>query len=172
MVFNFFSIRVRLEFSFVLLMLFALLFRVENVLQLVLFASLHELGHIITLLLFKGRIDEINIAFYGIGLKHGSRLTVIRELIFLLSGIAVNGAFALFDICREVNLPLFIINALPVYPLDTGRALSLFLPYRCVRITGVAVTVLLLAFSVITRNFSAFLIAAYIIVFSLKEEIK
>ena len=172
MVFNINGTKLRLEFSFILIIAFSMLFNAEKVLKIMLFASLHEAGHITALYLFKGRADEINLAFYGIGLKHSSRLTPLRETVFLLSGVAVNLLLCIAGVQRDINLPLLIINALPVYPLDGGRALSIILPYKACRVISLITVTGILLYAVITLNISAFLIFIYIVIFSLKEEIK
>ncbi len=172
MVFYINKTKFTIEFSFILIIAFSMLFSSQRVLNIILFASLHEAGHIAALYLFGGKAEEIRLAFYGIGLKHSSDLKHYQELIFLLSGIIVNLTFLALGIHKDINLVLFIINALPVYPLDGGRALSLVLPYKACKIISIFTVTAIILYAVITMNISAFLIAAYIIIFSLKEEIR
>ena len=160
------------SFSFVLMLCAALLTGAPQLGWLLAFAALHEGGHLMLLLLFGGKPDSITLAFYGVGLRHSARLTRLQEWLFLLGGIGVNAAFVLLNIHREINLPLFLINAVPIYPLDMGRALRLYLPYRFCRALSAAVLAAMVISAVVLRNASLGLIAAYIIVFSIKEDLK
>ena len=154
-----------------LMLSFALAIGTPQLLWVLLFASLHELGHLLVLCLFGGKPARLTVAFYGVGLCTASRLNRWQELLFLLAGIGVNALFFSLRIHPEVNGPLLLINALPIVPLDMGRAVSLFLPYRLCRAVAVAFFILLVAAAVWLRNLSLAAIAGYILVFSLKEEL-
>ncbi len=171
MVFKIFNCQLKIEFSFVLLLAVALLTGVNRLLYVLLFAVLHETGHLVALLLFGGKPERITIAFYGIGLKHTAHFKRWQEWLFLLSGIGVNALLSILRVHPEINLPLLIINALPVYPLDMGRALALYLPYRICRVLSVVVLLSMVTAALLMRNWSLGLIAAYIFLFSLKEEL-
>ena len=174
MVFHIHNCQIRLEFGFILILAFSLISSAENVLWLLLFASLHETGHILSLLCFGGQPDSLTLSYYGVGMKHSVSLSVFQELLFLLSGVMVNGAFVILNIHREINFALFLINILPLYPLDGGRALKLVLNQICnLRISAIifkSITVLFTAVLIIcavkTKSISLILIAAYILIFS------
>ena len=172
MVFKIFHCKFKIEFSFILLVAFALLGNADNLLLLLLFASLHECGHLLLLLLFKGKPDSLTLSFYGIGLRHSCLLERYKECIFLLGGIAVNGIFAVLNIHREINLPLLVINALPLYPLDMGRAIALFIPYKICRVISALFLTAMIISSIVMQNVSLILISLYIIVFSIKEDLR
>ena len=101
--------------------------RNDNLLYVLLLSSAHELGHMVALYLFGGRAEEIRVSCYGIGLKEHNNFDFTREIIFLLSGLAVNLIFVLIDVQREINLAIMFVNALPIYPLDGGRITKLLL---------------------------------------------
>lgn len=171
MVLRCFGCRLKIEFSFMLMLALSLVTGTQRIVYVMLFAALHELGHIVALLLFGGRPETLTLAFYGVGLRHSSPLKRWQEWLFLFAGIAVNAFLAALQIHPEINLPLLLINALPVYPLDMGRALALYLPYRVCQVLSVIIFAALVGGALLTRNWSLGLIAAYLFVFSLKEEL-
>ncbi|MCR5208333.1 MAG: M50 family metallopeptidase [Eubacterium sp.] len=134
-----------------------------------LFSVLHESGHIFSLLLFKERPDEIRLSFYGASLKYGGVLSPVKEAMFLLSGIAINLIFALADIKRCINLSLLFVNALPIIPLDGGRALSLILKYKTMRIISALTLCILFVTALALKNLSLVLISVYVAVYSYYE---
>lgn len=170
MVFNIYGCKLKIDFSFFLIIAFSVLFNAKSLLKLLIFASFHELGHIVSLYLMKSRPSNINISFYGIGLKHNAKLSTLNELIFLLSGIAVNTVFFLLNIDQDTNYRLIAVNALPVLPLDGGRALSLFVPEGIMKMISAVCLVLLALFSLISLNLSLLIIVVYIFVYSYFEE--
>ena len=171
MVFYIKNCKITTEFSFFLIFAFSLLLRTKSVLYVLLFASLHEFGHILMLRVFGYLPDSITVSFYGISMKHSANLNMFSEILFLLSGVAINVLFAVFDIHKEINIPLAAINILPVVPLDGGRVLSLFVNERIMRILSVITIVLLLIYSIIIANYSLILICVYIIIYSYFEGI-
>lgn len=170
---------VEIQYSFLLIIAFSMLFKSYEYLYILLFSALHELGHLITLYLFKGRADKLVFAYYGIGLKRRAELSYIKELIFLLSGIIVNLVFYLFGIHREINLVLIFINALPIYPLDCGRAfklilnniLSLNVSDKLYNAFSIMIIIALIVLAVYVKSISLGLIIVYIIVYSLNNSV-
>ncbi|MBE6741761.1 MAG: hypothetical protein E7570_05595 [Ruminococcaceae bacterium] len=163
-----------IEYSFLLVIAFTLLSGSYNILYVILFSSLHETAHLISLLLFKGDVKRIRIAFYGMGLEYKANLSFICELLFLISGVTVNFAISALNIFREINYSLAIINLLPLYPLDGGRALKLILNklfnlnvsdlvFRIISFAFIAAMIIYIA---VTRNIQLLIITIYIIVFS------
>ena len=175
--FKVFGVTVRLDFSFLLVIYLSMLMQFDSVLYILLFSSLHEMGHIVILLLEGEKPDEISISYYGIGLQHKAALIMIQEVLFLSGGVMMNLVFYFFGICPEINLALALINALPLYPLDGGRIVSLItdalLPAKVSRMVLTAITVsfllLLLICAICFTNVSLFLIVLYIIFYSMNH---
>ena len=173
MVFNLKGYKVRIEYSFLLVLSFSALLKESEVLYVLLFSFLHEAGHIILLCLLSGKADEIVFAFYGIGLKHSSVLTKNKEILFLSGGVIVNFIFAALNIHREINLALLFLNVLPLYPLDGGRILKLLFginekPFKALTYV---ISTLLLIYSIYINNIYLIVICIYVIIFSLKEDL-
>ena len=170
MKFKLFDIDFEVSFLFFVIICTALIANNYDFIYVLLFSSLHELGHIISLYFLGGKADKITISFYGIGLKHSSDLPVSKEILFLVSGILVNLLFILLNLKREINLALFVINALPIYPLDMGRCTKLVLEkYFDVRVSyflmyamSIVALVLLVGYSIYYKKFSLLIISAYL----------
>ena len=158
------NILFKLDFSFFILLSFAVLYGYESTVQIILFSILHELGHLIMLLIFK-------LSFYGISLKYRNSLSKIKEFFVLLCGPMVN--LILFIVFRdEINLILFILNIFPAVPLDGGRIIKLFFP----KVSAIITIIFLIALMCLScyllieyKIYSLFLIASYLSIFNYKE---
>lgn len=156
-----------------------MLFNIQMVLIVMLMSMLHEMGHILSLCSFGCKPDSIKIAFYGIGLKHSVSLSRIKEFFFLISGISVNLVLYFLGVYKEINLALIVINSLPIYPLDGGRALKIILnscfsiksSKNVFRVIGIFTYLFLFSIAIKTKNVSLFLIAIYSIIYSVNNSI-
>ncbi len=157
-----------IDFSFVLIISLALLFGAGGLLRLLLFSGLHELGHLAALAICKKRTDSLRLSFYGAALKYSASLSKGRECFVLLCGPLVNLLLFLF-LKDEINISLFILNLLPIYPLDGGRALRLFLPRVSDYVSYVFLAVFI-AFSLYLiachKVYSMLLISVYLLVYT------
>lgn len=173
------DVKVQIEYSFVLIISFFLLLGNYSMMYVLLFSALHELGHIALLYALGGKADKITVAYYGIGLKHQAKFTVGKEILFLLGGILVNGAFAIFNVHRQINLSLLLINAMPIYPLDGGRVIKLLLysafdlalSDKLFLAVGICSIIAIIIAAVIYGNLSLALIAFYLIIYSLNNSL-
>ncbi|WP_413854739.1 site-2 protease family protein [Candidatus Ruminimicrobium bovinum] len=106
---------------------------------------IHELGHLLMALLLGGELIKINI--YPLGgiskFKFDLNISIIKEFLVLISGpiMQIIGYFILVNILKDYNklisiyhYSILIFNLVPIYPLDGGRILNLFLsifiPYK------------------------------------------
>jgi stage IV sporulation protein FB len=171
------NVEFKIEFSFLLLIALSYFLQNKNVIYVILFSALHEIGHIIMLYILGGKAQKITIAYYGIGLVHKSRFNDFKQILFLLSGVSVNLIFALLNIKRNINLALFLVNILPLYPLDGGRAFKLILNNifgiiisdKIFITFSIIIILLLIIVSIYLKNLSLVLIVIYIIIYSINN---
>ncbi len=116
----------------------------------VLFSLWHEMWHIIVLKLVGGKVRGLSAV--GIGIKLNSdMLGYKQEIAVALAGplasffmfivflpFALKNEYTMF--CAFSNLIIFIINILPVFPLDGGRALYFFMCERVLPFTASKIT--------------------------------
>ena len=96
------GVKFKLDFSFVLVIAFALLYGYKNSLLIILYSVLHELGHLTALLAFEVEIREIKLSFFGFGIKFDGLLSLPKEALMLLFGPMVN--LVLFLLFRYLGL--------------------------------------------------------------------
>lgn len=161
--------KIKIEFSFILVLSFATLLDVDSLVKLLFFSGVHELAHLLTLILFGGSADSLTFSFYGLALKYSSPLSRIKEFFVILSGPAVN--LILYLILKDdINLILFCLNVLPVYPLDGGRILNLY-SYRISNAVSKVFLILIIILSfymiIAYKSFSMLLIAVYLTAYSI-----
>ncbi|MBQ2830800.1 MAG: hypothetical protein IJF15_07295 [Oscillospiraceae bacterium] len=103
-------------------------------------ALIHECAHLAVLRIFAVRIDRVRLGAFGAEIRCRARtMTYPQEILCALAGIAANLFFAALlartalhlswesgYIYAGAHLTLALFNALPVQPLDGGRALYLF----------------------------------------------
>lgn len=158
-----------IEYSFLLLISFAVLLNAKDLEHLLLFSALHEIGHITALTILGGRIDRLTLSFYGLALKYSTELSALKEFFVVISGPLVNYLlFLLFG--DEINLLLFVINVLPVYPLDGGRVAKILLPnaYKYVSAASLLISLIFSIYLLMTyHSFSLVLIFCYLLVYNI-----
>ena len=168
MSFVFLGCGVKIEFSFILMLCFAIVLGADSIAYLLLFSALHELGHLVMLLAFGGKAESLTISFYGLALRYETRLGRTAETLVILAGTAVN--LILYFIFRDdINLLLFFVNMLPVYPIDFGRVIKLYFPAFS-KVISIVFLVILSVFSfyliIVYKSFSMIFITCYLIIYS------
>ena len=167
--FSLFGCKIKIDFVFVLLLSFAALFNANDLLYMLLFSFLHEMGHLAALMAAGGKADAVILSYYGAALKYESRLSRNLETVVLLSGPLVK--LILYLILKDdINLILFSLNILPIYPLDGGRIISLYL-FKHSKAVGLVflsmITFLGLYLAFFSKSFSLLLIAVYLIIYTI-----
>lgn len=163
--------KISIDFSFFLLLSFAVFYGYKNAVLIVLFSSLHELGHLLCLILIKAYPQRIIVSFYGISMKYNNKISKFYELLVIIYGPAVN--LILYLILKDdINLALLIINLYPVLPLDGGRIVYL-LSEKVSKVITIIFLILLTTISIYLfifyQIFSVMLITVYLIIFNLKQ---
>ena len=111
--------------------------------ELIYFTSIiliHELGHSIMALLFKYKVNRIDIYPYGgySRLEYDINIPLYKELIILISGPIFQIIYVLIIYIIKIDIdPIFyifnriilIFNLLPIYPLDGGKILNIIISY-------------------------------------------
>ena len=94
-----------------------------------LFSVLHECGHLTALCALGLQPRQLRLSFYGMALRYDRVPDRRRETAVLFGGPAVN--LILWVLLRNpANGALFLLNMLPIFPLDGGRLAALWLPQR------------------------------------------
>lgn len=123
---------------FLILILYLIIEKTEILTLAIIFILLHEIGHIISGITLGLRIKKIKFTIAGIALEFANygKERKINKIIIDFAGPFVNLVAIIFGIILKeekiiyANLGLFIINMLPIYPLDGGRILKNILLYK------------------------------------------
>ena len=123
---------------FAFIILFCLTKQIEIYVLLMIFAILHELAHLLAgiILKLKPKGIEVNpfglsVTFEGIGENFKNKIQQ-KKILIALAGPFINLAIAIAliifgqnqTLIIYANLILFLVNLLPIYPLDGGRVLK------------------------------------------------
>ncbi len=144
-------------------------------------AFLHECGHMAVARLFKVKIRSVYIKAWGVCMETDSFPSARKECVTALAGPLVNlfllglQFFWQNEIFMVSNLFMFLLNILPVMPLDGGRIIHAILAEEIgkertekimISLTGVLSVILFAVGSVLLWktgvNFSVILIAVFI----------
>lgn len=161
--------KIKVEYSFILMLSFAVLFGAEDLVYLLFFSMCHEIGHLSVLLMCRGRADSLVFSFYGLALRYSCTLSRLKEFAVLLAGPLVNLVLYLF-LKDDINFVLFVLNMLPIFPLDGGRLLRLYSLKFSRIISGVFLAVLMILSVILVvyfKSFSLILISVYLLIYSI-----
>lgn len=167
--FTVFGCKITIDFLFILLLSLSALFSAYDMLYLLMFSFLHEMGHLLALYIFGGKADSLIFSYYGFALKYQSRLSRTKEFIVLLCGPLVNLILYLF-LKDDINLILFVLNILPIYPLDAGRIIHLYsinLSKKLGFVFLLIISVFAVYLLIVHKSFSLLLIVVYLIIYSI-----
>lgn len=177
---------------FFIVLLYVLMQKVEIFTITFIFIILHEIGHIVSGIILGLKINkmEVNIAGISLEFKNYGKERKINNIIIDLAGPVVNlisaiiGIIVKSEIIVYANTMLFIINMLPIYPLDGGRVLKNIMLYKnsykqtiktietiskyTLIILSIFASILILSF----KNISIFILIIYLWAVYIKERSK
>lgn len=161
-----------IDYIFIFVLSISAIFNSKQMLLLLLFSALHEIGHLVALLFCKSFPNEIKFSYYGLAVKYDDDLPILKECIVLISGPAVNLIlYLLFK--DEINLILFLLNMLPVYPLDLGRVVRLF-SLKASKIlsiiTLIFICILCLYMIIYKKVYSLLFVTVYLVIYSINYD--
>lgn len=154
---------------------------------------IHEIGHLIIALINKVKVKEINIFHFGAIIKFEYNLGIdpIKEIVISIAGPMSNLILLILsyilvnifpdsqfiNVFIEINILLFIINILPILPLDGGRVLRGILYMRgglkfaikyINNISKISITLLLFIGLFFTKDIFEVIILVLLVIYLLK----
>ena len=89
---------------------------------------LHEAAHIVVALLLNVNVIELFFMPFGISARYEEyHITSVQECLISLAGPFISLVLFFFSksmVIQMINLVIFLLNILPLYPLDGGRILK------------------------------------------------
>lgn len=118
--------------------------RVHGIVFLYLFGLIHELSHVVVARIFKVKTKEIVLLPTGFkaNLEDFSQISIFKQILIIIAGplsyfisflvIKIFFHFNLISIygmrmCNTYNMLILIFNIIPIYPLDGGKLIDIFL---------------------------------------------
>ena len=157
------------------------------------FCFIHEIAHMILGIIFKMKLNKLEINPFGFSISFNNENTKVKEVFVALAGPVMSIGLAI--LCQYIelryitiqesvysNILIFLFNMLPIYPLDGGRIVKGLLQIKIGenkaekisnKISYITI-ILLTIFSSITvyyfQNFVIFLICIFLWRIVLKEK--
>ena len=186
--------RIRIDLKiFVFLILFYYTNQLRIYLIVMFFCFMHEIAHMILGIIFKMKLNKLEINPFGFSISFNNESTKVKEVFVALAGPVMSIGLAI--LCQYIelryitiqesvysNILIFLFNMLPIYPLDGGRIVKGLLQIKIgenkaekISNKNSYITIILLTiFSSITvyyfQNFVIFLICIFLWRIVLKEK--
>lgn len=164
--------RLTINYSFVLVLSIAAFYDADAINKTLLYSSLHELGHLIMLAACGKFPTQIKLSCYGFAISYNADLSRLSEAFVLAAGPATNAILWLF-LKDSINLVLFFVNMLPIYPLDFGRALRLYFPKasHCISVCALVLVAVCGVYAMVFyKKFSMLPIIVYLIFYCINYD--
>lgn len=112
----------------------------RNVMYFTIIIFIHELGHSITAIILGIKLSKIKIfPFGGLSvLKYNINTTLLKELLILIMGPVTQIVFTYLIYYLKIDVSYYfytysmfilIFNLIPIYPLDGGKLVNIFLSF-------------------------------------------
>ena len=121
--------RIRIDLKiFVFLIIFYLTNQLKTYLMIMFFCIIHEVGHIIVALLFKMKLQKIEVTPFGANASFYEKFSnnKSKEILVALAGPLTSLVLVFLCTTQEAvysNILIMLFNLIPIYPLDGGRIL-------------------------------------------------
>lgn len=179
--------------TFILLFLASITGLYKEFLIIFIIIIVHEMGHFLAGYIYKWNFDKIEIFPFGGCVKFNESLnkSINEELIILLSGpliqvllflfvsiIYKNGfiSYRNYNLFKMYHYMLLIFNLLPIYPLDGGRIVNLFLykvmPYKLSNKIMILISLVTIIISCFIYKNINYIFMAIMIIFDLLKYLK
>lgn len=180
-----------IKLSTILIIIFSILFgNFKQMLWLFIIALIHECFHLLACLLLKIKIEKLTLLPFGAYLKVNDveNISFIKQIIIYIAGplsmffnlIWINLFYKYhflneinFTFLKQINFNMFIVNILPIYPLDgymiIRAIIGFFKPYKKTLKLSYIISIITFLFFVL-YNFISF--QPMLTIFLLIEQIK
>jgi len=171
----------KIHFSLIIVLIFALY--TGTIIEFGIFFGciiLHELGHLFFIVLFKQKVDKINLTIFGGQIDcYIGNISFIRSILINSGGIIVNIIILNFsnsiegyyrNVIYNYNFLLIIFNLLPIYPLDGYRIIESFLmnasvglAYSILSVLSIIMIIGLSIYGIILHSLGIIIIAVFLL---------
>lgn len=162
----------KINYSFFLIIIFSLYTGYFD--KLLLMCSclfIHELGHILFIKIFNIKIKGFTLSLYGgvlnIDFLDYININKIKKIIIYSAGITLNLILYLLfnnNFFGQFNKWLFIINILPIYPLDGFNILKIFFNKTLLNNITIVSLVIILIFAIYNQSIGLLVIISILII--------
>lgn len=129
------KLRVRIDLKiFIFLLIFYFTNQIKTYLMIMFFCVIHEIGHIVVGMIFKMKLEKVEIMPFGLAVSFDTNFKFpnnkIKEIFVTLAGPFTSLALAILCKTQEViysNILILLFNLIPIYPLDGGRIIKAIL---------------------------------------------
>lgn len=176
---------IKIDFYLIVSIVILTFFRqVETFLIFYLFVALHELAHIFVAYILKIKVLEVSFLPFGVNAKFDFSKHKYKEILISSAGpiFSISMTFLLKDFFIQ-NIFIFLINMIPIYPLDGGRILKniiilIFGAYNGTKIYNILLRIFIIILAIINitlvvilKNYRFLFVSLYIFQIA-SEEIK
>lgn len=169
--------KIKIHYTFLILFILSIFLGLfKEFVCIILVLTIHEIGHLFFLKIFKYDVSLITIYPFGGVIKYKEKNDYnYRIILITLGGVIFNVlSFILFNVIglkllSNLSLFFFLINLIPILPLDGGRVnvflMSYLFPYRISKIIGYILSIVISLFIIFFLIFNYDGIYLYMLLF-------